>query len=439
MNIKIEQGNEKINSNGGLVLIGQQLKKIKFTKHMKKSLKKFDKRSDGIANSDILLSYIGLLCMGFTSFEDIEQYRNDLSFKRLLDIKDVPSSSTLRQRIDELAEEDIVFDILLEMNLYLIREVYLKKTSITGMNLIVLDIDASPMDNSGTQKEKIGNTYKDFVGYCPVFAYISENGYMLNCNLRPGKDHSMVGAIEFIRKCLEMTDRLGITEQILIRLDSGYDAADLIKSINNRCYYIIKRNLRQESREYWTDHAKSHCNWEETRKGKIRYTGFVEHITPAGRKDINNVNVVIEAFEMTIDRYGQELLFPEIEVNTFWTNLPHESKEVIELYHMHGTSEQYHSELKTDMDVERLPSGKFETNSLILQLAQTAYNLLRRISVDIVEYEKTGVSRRRLRTVLLRIIYSACKFIRSSNCYKLKFGVENKYCSPIQQLYAKYA
>jgi len=439
MNVKIEQSTEKINSNGGLVLIGQQLKKIKFTQHIKKTLKRLDKRSDAILNSDIILSYIGLLCMGFTAFDDIEKFRYDLSFKHLLGIKVVPSPETLRQRLDELSKEYIVFDILLEMNLLLIREVYLKETSVTGMNLIVLDVDASPMDNSGTRKEKIGNTYKDFVGYCPVFGYISNSGYMLNCNLRPGKDHSMVGAIEFIRKCLEMTDRLGITEQILLRLDSGYDAADLVKEINNRCYYIIKRNLRQESLEYWSDHAKSHCDWEEIRKGKIRYTGFVEHITPAGREDISNVHVVIEAFEMTIDRYGQDFLFPEIEVNTFWTNLPLEPKEVIELYHEHGTSEQYHSELKTDMDVERLPSGKFKTNSLILQLAQTAYNLLRRISIDIVEFETTKVSRRRIRTILLNIIYSACKYIRTSNCYKLKFGVDNKYCKPIKQLYARYA
>ena len=29
-------------------------------------------------------------------------------------------------------------------------------------------------------------------------------------------------------------------------------------------------------------------------------------------------------------------------------------------------SEQYHSEIKTDMDVGRLPSGKFESNKLVL-------------------------------------------------------------------------
>ncbi|MGV0036717.1 MAG: hypothetical protein ACNYPE_17840 [Candidatus Azotimanducaceae bacterium WSBS_2022_MAG_OTU7] len=30
------------------------------------------------------------------------------------------------------------------------------------------------------------------------------------------------------------------------------------------------------------------------------------------------------------------------------------------LYADHGTSEQFHREFKTDMDIERLPSGKFD-------------------------------------------------------------------------------
>ncbi|SHM83503.1 Transposase DDE domain-containing protein [Caldanaerovirga acetigignens] len=56
---------------------------------------------------------------------------------------------------------------------------------------------------------------------------------------------------------------------------------------------------------------------------------------------------------------------PEIEVSTYYTSLLEEEPEVIEaLYAEHGTIEQFHSELKSDMDLERLPSGKFETNDL---------------------------------------------------------------------------
>ena len=49
---------------------------------------------------------------------------------------------------------------------------------------------------------------------------------------------------------------------------------------------------------------------------------------------------------------------------------------MIRFYEDHGTNEQFHSEFKTDMDMERLPSGKFATNSLIITLGMLAYNIL---------------------------------------------------------------
>lgn len=60
-------------------------------------------------------------------------------------------------------------------------------------------------------------------------------------------------------------------------------------------------------------------------------------------------------------------MVPDIECNTIRTNLGWSDDDVINGYHAHGECEQFHSEIKTDMDVERLPSGKFETNELVLE------------------------------------------------------------------------
>jgi hypothetical protein len=50
---------------------------------------------------------------------------------------------------------------------------------------------------------------------------------------------------------------------------------------------------------------------------------------------------------------------------------------IIKLYQRHGTHEQFHSEIKSDLDMERLPTGKFDSNDAILHLAMFAYNCLR--------------------------------------------------------------
>jgi hypothetical protein len=83
-------------------------------------------------------------------------------------------------------------------------------------------------------------------------------------------------------------------------------------------------------------------------------------------------------------------MIPEIEVNSWWTNLNCEAEKVIGLYHEHGTSEQYHSELKTDMEVERLPSGKFEVNRIVLGVAMNAYNALRVLEQKSIEEAGRG-------------------------------------------------
>ena len=74
--------------------------------------------------------------------------------------------------------------------------------------------------------------------------------------------------------------------------------------------------------------------------------------------------------ERTIVRRGQRLLTPEWEIEGRESSLHLPSAEVIELYADHGTHEQFHSEFKTDLDLERLPSGKFDTNVLVLSARQ---------------------------------------------------------------------
>src|SRR5665647_685222 len=88
---------------------------------------------------------------------------------------------------------------------------------------------------------------------------------------------------------------------------------------------------------------------------------------------------VVRVIERTIDRHGQFLLAPEITLVGWWTNLEMPPEDVIELYRQHATSEQFHSEFKTDLDLERLPSGKFATNALVMAMGAFAYNILRLI------------------------------------------------------------
>src|SRR3989304_4529565 len=123
---------------------------------------------------------------------------------------------------------------------------------------------------------------------------------------------------------------------------------------------------------------------------------------------------------------GQALLIPKVEVETYWTSLSDDVATVVELYRARGTSEQFHSELKTDLVLERLPSGKFQTNELVLLLGMVAYNLLRMIGQESLREAdapiRKQVSRRRVRPVMQDLVYLACRLVRHARHWKLSFG-----------------
>ena len=94
------------------------------------------------------------------------------------------------------------------------------------------------------------------------------------------------------------------------------------------------------------------------------------------------MRIVYEITERTIDKNRQIFMIPEIKLNMFWTNLAWSEDVIIASNHTHGECKQYHSELKTDIDVKRFSSGKFATNALVLELDMIAFNLLRMMAQE---------------------------------------------------------
>ncbi|MGE5629734.1 MAG: transposase, partial [Caulobacteraceae bacterium] len=114
----------------------------------------------------------------------------------------------------------------------------------------------------------------------------------------------------------------------------------------------------------------------------------------------------------------------------------------IQLYHDHGTSEQFHSEIKTDLDLESLPSGKFSSNHLVLTLGSMAYNLLRLIGQESIKRPdaplRKQVSRRRIRTVIQNLITIAAKLVTHANKTWLKFGRQSPWFNTFSRIYEAF-
>ncbi len=421
---EIAQTDEFLTSHSGLAMIGTLLQSSEFGKRTRAILP--SKKDGSIGSEDALISMAGLLSLGKPDFAAIEQFRHDEFFQMSLGLKDVPSEPTLRQRLDEIAaEKGEVNKVIIETaaNLILTHAPVLTPCF---KEFIPIDGDVSPFDNSGTKKEGVSCTYKLMDGYAPMFAYIGNEGYMLNAELREGKQHCQKGTPEFLLETFRLA-RTITDKPLVVRLDSGNDDAENVRICRKeKIDYIIKRNIRKESVDEWLLDAQAFGKWHTPREGKRVYIGdTVRELQGIAER------IVFEVVERTITAEGQVLLMPAVEVNTWRTSFgPRSAKpeEVIEMYKDHGTSEQYHSELKSDMDLERLPSGKFATNALILTLGVPVFNMLRlcgQVGMNNGFQPRKMVARRRIRTVIQDMMYMAARVVKHAHRVWLYFSVRN--------------
>ena len=380
-----------------------------------------------------------LLCMAKSDYDDILPFRRDKCFIRSLELskKKTPSSPTIRQRLDSAsAEWD---EAILESNARLLRDEALITACDEGY--VILSCDVSPMDNSNSHKEGVSFTYKGYDGYAPMFAHLGREGYLVNLEFREGSVHCQNGTPAFISKTLQLAGKI-TGERLLLLLDSGNDsAANMRECRKANVDFIIKRNLRKEPLDAWLWIAKTWGIARVIRPGKTEYLGslWVSH------EELDRpVRIVFKVVERTYDKKGQLLLSPEIEVETYWTALDLPPEKIISLYHKRGLYEQFHSEFKSDMDMERLPSGSFATNSRIMHLGLLAYNILRLIDQFSLQQDSYArnfkrVSRRRLKSVIQDLIYLACRLVFKANRWRIKLGKECPYFEVFQGLYYRWA
>ena len=398
-NIIVEFTNERIIPASGLAVVGALLGKSGFIKKLNRMDVTSNRSQHQIKNGDIVLTYLGMLCMGKPYFEAVHEMDDDKDFY---------------------------------------------KTALAN-GLVPVDIDVTPMDNSKSKKEGVSRTYKGFDVYAPMMAYIGTEGYAINFELREGKQHCQKGTVEFLQETIKLCHKL-TDKPLLIRLDSGNDSIDNVAVLmDTGCFFIIKRNLRRESTDDWFEMAKQYFqNVNSPRDGKTVYIGSDwKTVTSKQFNKEFTLRTGYEITERTIDKYGQFNLVPDVEVETWWTNLGDPDEEIIRLYHAHGECEQFHSEVKTDMDLERLPSGKFATNALILELGMIAYNILRMIGQGTIggraPRQKRNVKRRRLRTVISNLIMMAGHVTMHARQLIIGLGKSNVWRHIFSDICQKYA
>ena len=168
--IEVILTDERLITPSGLCMVGQAMGKSDLIKNAARM--KTDKRSQPqIKNGDIILTMIGLLTLGHTEFDYVNEFHTDEEYYKMsLGIAyGIPSEATLRQRLDSIGQS--MNNEIISGNISLMKACHVEPSALKN-GMVPLDIDVTPMDNSKSHKEGVSRTYKNFYGYAPIMAYI---------------------------------------------------------------------------------------------------------------------------------------------------------------------------------------------------------------------------------------------------------------------------
>jgi hypothetical protein len=428
----LQRGSELLTDLAGLSLVGLALNNFA---QVRQTLDRLLPKRSGLTVGELVIAYVGLLCAGKSDFDAIENHRLDEFFATALGLSGVPAASTLRMQLD--AHADVVMPHVDELSVALLTRADAPVTPL-ACGLVPLDIDVFTMDNSGTCKDGVSRTYAGIDGFAPIAAYLGQEGWCLSLELRDGVWHSAKETAYTLERALPRAQAL-TAAPLLVRWDSGFHSAPLAHDIDaasqarqaaggQAIYFLVKGNPRgldiQTLYAQRLDGGAIACL---PREGKRMWLWETRQ-THECKTQALVFRRLHRLIERTVDVHGQVLLLPQLEY-AFWdTTLPttFRPSDVIELYQDHGTHEQFHSEFKTDLDLERLPSGKFATNDLILSLAMLAYNVLRLMGQSALLSDDAPVrhpaKRRRLKTVIQELITVSAKLVKHARQTFLNFG-----------------
>ncbi len=455
MNISLEYTKDILLNHGGLIALTQLIQKVPPKPFIDFARLEHGSAHREYSNADIIKTMLAMLCMGFSAFEDVDQLRHSPLPGLALGMERLPSRETLRQRLDRMASHEHLLAALNAWSLELLRT-YSKPSAVRGTKLIPVDFDVTLMDNSNSAKEGIAQTYKkDLYGYAPMMTYLGAEGYLLNQQFRPGNTHSnTAGTLDYILHSLQFARMLCPQATLLARFDSGNDAQENLYHMAQlpQVYFLVKHLNRGKNARAQEETLIQYVLDNQTAKEEVPGRGsryfaekpaLVTWTDEHGQDQHASCRLILSVVEITHDlnEPGQPLLIPHRQIHLWRTNLPRNEyppQAVIALYRDHATCEQFHSEYKSDLDLERMPSGKFATNALVARLGQLAYNLLRILGQRIMKnplYKlKRPQVRIRIRKVILKLIYIPCQCLIKHRQWCIKLPRDNPMARILYEL-----
>src|SRR5215207_1637347 len=403
---------QKLTSFSGLLLFHLLFSRLQLKERLRRCFR--PRRVTAYDLPAIVLGLILHLLLGFRQLRDATYYRDDPMVHRVLGLHRLPDVATVSRNLAS-ADADAVACLR-----QLGRQFVLERLVSLNLRRITLDFDGSVI---GTGRRAEGTAVgfnrnkKGQRSYYPLFCTVAQTGQVFDVLHRSGNVHDSNGAETFVQACVAFLQEALSGIQVEVRMDSAFFGDALVRrleqmgvkfTISVPFERFVELKSAIEGRRVWLPLRSGRWYFELPWKPKSwehRHRFLV----------VRSQTTVRDPGPVQLDLFVPQVVGWEFKV--VLTNKSQGARSVVDFHDGRGAQEGVFAELKSQGQLDYVPTQRLAGNQIFLLCAILAYNLNREMQMTVHPQSRGTAPQRpplwqfeRLQTLRNKLIQRAGQF-----------------------------
>jgi DDE family transposase len=412
---RLQFEDQQLTSFSGLVLFQALFARLDFRTRLQQCFGQLQP-SHAYGFALVVFSLVVHILLGYRHLRDSRFYNDDPIVLRLLQLRRLPHVATVSRVLTQITRT------MIDQLRHLLRSLVLQRLAGLGLHRITLDFDGSVLGTNrwaegtavGFNRKKKGQR-----SYYPLFCTVAQTGQVLDFLFRSGNVHDSHGAYEFILACIQEIRAALPGVHLEVRMDSAF-FSDAIVGPLNRLGVDFTISVPFERFPQLKEIIERRRIW-------WRVNAAVSYFEPEWKPQSWNrrFRVLVVRTDTPVRSHEPvqlDLFIPfdySYQFQVVVTNKTISARHVVAFHHGRGAQEGVFAELKSQGQMDYIPTKTLLGNQTYLLAAVLAHNLNRELQMQVSEPQRKTTEKRatlwafeKLATLRQRLIQRAGRLTR---------------------------
>ena len=381
---------QRLTSFSGLVILQRLLRRLQFRERLSACFQHLSK-GQVVGLPSITMLLLVQLMLGYRRLRDVERYRDDPLVARTLGLRRLPHVSTVSRCLARTDRRAVRNYQALNRNLVLDR------LQAERLSRVTLDFDGSVISSTRfAEGLAVGynSTKKGLRSYYPLFCTVAQTAEVLDVLHRSGNVHDSHGAIPFFGECLSAVHQRLPHAILEARVDSAFFGDKIATLLNEHgVQFTISLPFERfaelkhliEARRRWrrldAEWDYFEVNWAPQSWPVVDRVLILRHRVRLQRKE----PLQLELFTPYQEGY---------EFKAVLTTKGGSAKSILLFHNGRATQENQFAELKSQCQMDYVPTRRLTGNQIYFLSAILAHNLYRELQMSVYPVDRRTTAKR---------------------------------------------